>query len=197
MSDQVPDHPVDDPTTAGQPSETEEPPRAARARDCVEMERLKGRQRRAWRVILALLVSVGLLLLALGLRRDQVVRESALDDLRQLTDRFQSWVAEHGTLPENLRQVYGESSQEVIDRFDYAAAERREHALVARVPVILLIARKPTKLAMFGDGRPVLLCRGLDFQVKWLTEQDVTRQHHIEDRDIAKLRELRQTQIRP
>ncbi len=173
-----------DPALEGQPV-------VAEVRDRIEGKRLAGRRRHTWRVILALTVSAVLLLLAVGLRRDQARRKLVLNDLREVAHTLDRWVHEQGVLtghpalPRDLQDVFGESMPSINERFEYASPEKRHLAVRGEMPVALIVPREPVKLTLGGAGRPVLLCQKASFQVKWFTEEELVRQRQKEDHKVA------------
>ena len=171
----------------GQAGQAESSP--TEAHDRVEADRLANRRRHTWRVILALAMSVVLLLLALGFRRDQVRRQVALDDLGRLAAFLDRWVQQQAALPARLPAVVSAGDAKFIEQFEYAPLEKRRLALKGQRPVVLICSRQPMDLTLSPSGRAVLLCRRTAFQVKWMSETEVAAQRRNEDRRLAKDRD--------
>ncbi len=145
-------------------------------------------------MLLILLVSAGLLLLAAVLRRDQVRRQSATKDLNVLATAFDRWVHSQSSFPPNLETVLGEHSPDVEDRFEYADVSRRILAITRNEIVAIVYAKRPTQLTLSQSGRPVMLCRKADFDVKWMTEKEFAYQRRVEDVLIAKSQDIPRVQ---
>jgi hypothetical protein len=158
-------------------------------RDRLETERVVTRRRQTSRVILALIAAVLLVLLAVGLRRDQVARDSALQDLRPVADAMERWVHVQGALPNDLSLVLAAEGKTAADRFVYIGRDRRLLAYAGYMPVVLVYGRRPVSQTFRENGRPTLLCKRTSFQLKWMTEGEFGRQRRLEDELLAKLRE--------
>jgi hypothetical protein len=163
---------------------------AAEARDRVETERLVGRKRRTWRIVLALVASALLLLLALGLRRDQVRREQALEELRAVADRLDRWVHENGALPRGFALVFGESeAAELAKRFEYTDEDRLRLTIGGALPIALAFGKEPRRLTLISLGRPVMFYSRGNFDVRWLDESEFIQHRGRESSAIGKGRE--------
>lgn len=151
-----------------------EEPRTVRER--VETRQLVNRQHALWRVLVALAVSTLLLLLALGLRRDQIVRQGALEDMQLIEDAMASYVHASRALPGDLGAILSQPLESLKDSLSYAELDRLKLAAMGQTPVALVYDLSPRNQVFSQDGRAVLLCKGIWFQVKWLTEQQFLRQ---------------------
>ncbi len=162
------------------------------ARDRREDRRVLERKRHTIRILLALAVSMVLLLVALGLRRDQIRREAARAELRVLSDALERWVHEHRTLPRELQAISNKIQGKMdLDRWEYASRERRSLATQGSMPVALVTDRLDHHQLFGEDGRPVLLCRRrAPFQVKWLSNRELERQRRREEKRLEEDRSL-------
>jgi hypothetical protein len=147
-------------------------------------------------VILALVVSTLLLLLAVGLRRDQVRREVALSELRELAEKLDGWANMERSLPIRLEIVFPKTAAKVDRRFEYVDKKRRDLALSGSMPVAVVVGREPLELTFSSPGRAVLLCRQLDFQVKWFTDDELAQQRGKEDKKLKQDQRIQRTKAR-
>lgn len=165
---------------------------ATSARERLEVARLVNRQRHVWRVLSIVAASVVLLLLAVMLRRDQIARDSAIQEISVVAKAFENWVNMHYGFPPTLKMAIGDRLQNVEEMYEYADAPRLDLVRQGNEAVVIVASRSPITLALGQNGRTVVLCRRrafqVSFQAKWMTEQEFANQRRLEETWIAQSR---------
>ncbi|MBN1342230.1 MAG: hypothetical protein JXQ73_06100 [Phycisphaerae bacterium] len=161
---------------------------ADEARYRLETEKVVVRQRRTAWWIAVLLIATVLVLLGVGVRRDQKRRASAVNDMRGVAEALKRWMDTHGRLPNDLRDVDGEALQSVNVRFVYADAGRRALAAAGQESVALVMERSPHRRFLGEDGRAVLLWKPGTYQVIWMGQEQLAGQRRSEERRLEQER---------